>query len=103
MNKVILTGNVVADAKRGTTKTNKVFSRFSIAVANMRESALTNFFDCYVYGEYAEKIEKFILKGRKICVIGSLNQSKYKDKNNQDREYVCINVETIELLSKVED
>lgn len=88
MNKVILMGRLTRDPEvrysQGANQT--AVAKFSLAVDRRfkREGQPeADFFNCTVFGKQAEAIEKYLRKGSKIVVCGSIQQNDYTNKDGQ--------------------
>lgn len=103
MNNVQLLGRLTKDVElRVSQKTKKNFAYFTLAVKNGEEAI---FIDCVAFDKLAETIEKYVKKGNRLLVEGSLNVSSYTDKdgNNKKSTNVFVNKITfIELAAKKE-
>ena len=101
MNKVILTGNATKDVELNETAKVK-YAKISIAVqrpyANAKGERETDFFDFTVFDKRAEVCAKYIKKGSKIGVIGSLIVNVYED-NGTKKYKTEIRCEEVEFLS----
>ena len=80
----------------------------TIAVKRDRKEAdgtyATDFFDIYMFGKQAEYAAKYLRKGDKVCVSGSVHIRDYTTKNGVKGRAVEIAVNSIENLSpKSED
>ena len=88
MNKVILTGRLVRDPEVRHSQGEKetVIARFSLAVDRKfkREGEQSaDFINCIVFGKTAEVIEKYVTKGSKIAIVGSIQTGSYTNKDGQ--------------------
>lgn len=102
MNKVILTGNATKDVELNETSKVK-YAKISIAVqrpyANAEGERLTDFFEFTVFDKRAEVCAKYVKKGSKIGVVGSLFVNSYEDDNGNKRYKTEIRCEEVEFLS----
>ena len=83
MNKIILMGRLTRDpeVRYGQGANATAVSRFSIAVDRRfkREGQPeTDFFNCTTFGKQAEFVEKYLKKGTKVLVTGSLQNDNYE-------------------------
>ena len=95
MNNVQLLGRLVKDVELAKTKTNKVYSRFTLAVPN-GENAM--FIDCVAFDKLAETIEKYVKKGNRLLIDGSINVSTYQDKDGKNHKSTNIYVNKITFI-----
>ena len=101
MNKIILIGNMVADPETRTTQAGGTQCTFRIAVqrrfpdkqTGKRES---DFFTVLCWGKLAEFVSKYMSKGRKAAVEGSVQTRSYEASDGSKRyvtEVIADNVE----------
>ena len=113
MNKLLLTGNLTADARVNTVKEGQVAVSFTVATNDGYSDAQGNwvedvqFHDCtrFVSGD-GQKLVAALMKGRGIEVEGSLRSSKPRE-GNDGKVYhnKFVRVENIKFgaLPKVKD
>lgn len=103
MNKVILIGNLTKDPELSETSSGVSYCKFSIAVnrpfANSDGERETDFFNITTWRGQAETCAKYLTKGKKVCVVGSLQNREYTDKNNVKRTATDVIASEIEFLS----
>ena len=89
MNKVILVGNLTRDPELTETPSGVAVCRFAIAVsrdyANSEGTHETDFFNITVWRGRAENCGKYLKKGNKVAVVGSLQNRSYEDKDGIKR------------------
>ena len=102
MNKVILMGRLTRDPEvrvsTGERQTN--IGRFSIAVDRRfkREGQPdADFFNCTCFGKQAEFVEKYLHKGTKVVVVGSVQNDNYTKQDGSQVYSVQIMVDEIEF------
>lgn len=107
MNKVILIGNLTREPETGTTKSGIAYCRFCIAVQRDYRDADGNrgadFFNCVAWRNTAEYCGKYLNKGDKVAVTGSIEIKDYEDSKGNKRTSVNINVSEVEFLSQRRD
>ena len=80
MNRVELSGNLTRDPELKVTKGGKQVLKFGLAVGEKNgDKTYTHFFDCIIWGGYAEVMQKYLQKGQKVAVAGSLHYSSWND------------------------
>ena len=103
MNKVILIGNLTRDPELTETPSGVAVCRFSIAVsrdyANADGTRETDFFNITVWRGRAENCGKYLKKGNKVAVIGSLQNRSYEDKDGIKRNVTDIVANEVEFLT----
>ena len=90
MNKVILMGRLVRDPEIKYTTANEplAVARYTLAVDRKfkrQGEPEADFISCVAFGKSAVFIEKYVKKGQRIAVAGSLSTRNYEDKNGQKR------------------
>ena len=108
MNKVYLIGNTTRDVELSETTSGVAVCRFSIAVnrdyKNENGDKITDFFNIVTWRGLAETCGRYLSKGSKVAVIGSLQNRSYEDKDGVKRTVTEIVCSEIEFLStKKED
>ncbi len=105
LNRVVLVGRLTRDPELKSTVNGKFFCRFSLAsnrVYFQRDSnekkEEVGYYDCIAYGKQAETIAKYLGKGRRIGVDGSLRYSTWDGPDGQKRSKVEIQVENFMFL-----
>ncbi len=103
MNKVILVGNLTRDPELSETPNGVAVCRFSIAVsrdyANSDGTRETDFFNITVWRGRAENCGKYLKKGNKVAVVGSLQNRSYEDKDGIKRNVTDIVANEVEFLT----
>jgi len=102
MNKVIMMGRLTRDPeiRYGQGANGTVVGRFSIAVDRRfkREGEPdADFFDCTTFGKQAEFVEKYLKKGTKIVLEGSVQNNNYTNKDGQKVYGTRIVVDNLEF------
>ena len=105
INKVFISGNLTRDPELRATTGGTTVMTFGLAVEDRRRDprtgewgTYTNFVDCTMFGERAEKIARYISKGRKVSVEGKLRYSTW-DGDGGKRSKLEVIVEEIEFMS----
>lgn len=103
MNKVMLIGNLTRDPELSETPSGVAVCRFAIAVsrdyANSDGTRETDFFNITVWRGRAENCGKYLKKGNKVAVIGSLQNRSYEDKDGIKRNVTDIMANEVEFLT----
>lgn len=98
MNKIFLTGNTTKDPESGTTSSGVPYCKFTIAVNRKFEKDKTDFINIVTWRGIAETCSKYVKKGRKLGVIGSLQIDSY-EKDGSKRTVVQVVADEVEFLS----
>jgi single-strand DNA-binding protein len=103
MNKVILIGNLTRDPELSETSNGIAVCKFGIAVsrdyANADGNREADFFNITVWRGRAENCGKYLKKGNKVAVIGSLQNHSYEDKDGIKRNVTDIVANEVEFLT----
>lgn len=103
MNKVILVGNLTRDPELSETQSGVAVCRFAIAVsrdyANSDGTRETDFFNITVWRGRAENCGKYLKKGNKVAIVGSLQNRSYEDKDGIKRNVTDIVANEVEFLT----
>lgn len=105
INRVILIGRLTRSPELKTTNSGQSFCRFSLASNRSIYNKQTQesreevgFFDCIAWGKQGEAIHKYLEKGRRICVEGSLRWSSWEGSDGKKLSKVEIQVEQFQFL-----
>lgn len=103
MNRVILIGNLTRDPELSETPNGVPVCRFSIAVSrdysNANGTRETDFFNITVWRGRAENCGKYLKKGNKVAVFGSLQNRSYEDKDGIKRNVTDVIANDVEFLT----
>lgn len=101
LNKVIITGRLTREPELKQTSSGVSFVTECIAVRGQHKDGeeQTYFFDITAFKGTAESICRICGKGDKITIVGSLDQSKYKNKNGDEKTSIKIIVGEYWLMS----
>lgn len=105
MNKVFLIGNLTRDPELRTTPSGVGVCSFSIAVNRKFQGKTgekkTDYFDIITWRSLAELCGKYLSKGRKVAVVGELQNRSYETKDGTKRYVTEILASEVEFLSPV--
>ncbi len=103
MNKVLLIGNLTRDPELSETSGGVAVCHFSVAVTRDFASAdgtrETDFFNVTVWRGRAETCGKYLKKGNKVAVMGSLQNRSYDDKDGIRRTVTEVIASDVEVLT----
>jgi single-strand DNA-binding protein len=107
MNKAILVGNLTKDPELMTTTNGIAVCRFTLAVGRRFPNASgereTDFLNIVVWRGQAENCHKYLKKGSKAGVIGTIQTRSY-DAQDGTRKYITeIVADEVEFLSSRKD
>lgn len=107
MNKVIIIGNLTRDPELSTTNSGISLCRFTVAVsrrfANAEGERETDFLNVIVWRQLAENCNKFLKKGSKVCVTGSVQTRNFEAQDGTKRYVTEIVAEDVEFLNRAGD
>ena len=103
MNKIFLIGNLSRDPELSETPSGVAVCKFSIAVqrdyADSDGNKSADFFNIVVWRGRAENCGKYLKKGNKVSVVGSLQTRSYEDKDGVKRNVTEIIASEVEFLT----
>ena len=100
MNKFIGIGRLAKDVEVRYGQNNTAVAGFTVAINRRfkREGQPdADFFNCSAFGKTAEFAEKYLKKGVKVAIVGTLQNNHYKDKNGVDHYTTQIVVDELEF------
>lgn len=104
MNKAILVGNLAADPESRTTQSGVLQCTLRLAVqrrfANAQGEREADFFNVICWRQTAEFCAKYLSKGRKIAVEGSLQNRSYEANDGSKRYVTEVIAESVEFCDK---
>lgn len=103
MNKLVIIGNLTRDPELAETASGISFAKFTVAVTrnytNSDGERETDFFDITVWRERAELCAKYLRKGNKVGIVGSVQFRTYEDDNGNKRKITEVKVDEVEFLT----
>ena len=103
MNKVILIGNLANDPESRTTASGVSMCQFRLAVqrrfANQQGVREADFFNIVAWRQLAELCARYLSKGRRIAVEGSIQNRSYDAQDGSKRYITEIIADNVEFLS----
>mgnify|MGYP001219784743 FL=1 len=105
MNKLTIIGNLTRDPESRTTPSGVNVCTFTVAVNRRRSTQGTNqpeadFFRVSAWRQLGENCQKYLAKGRKVAVVGSVSVSTYESKDGSGTRFTLeVNAEDVEFLS----
>lgn len=103
MNKVLLIGNLTKDPEMRSTQSGVAVCNFSIAVnrrfKNANGQQETDYLNIIAWRQLAELCSKYLAKGRKVAVTGSIQTRQYEAKDGSKRTAWDIVADEVEFLT----
>jgi len=106
MNRVIITGNLTRDIELRYIESGQAVADFGFAVNDKVKKGndwiqIPSFFDITAFGNTAEVIGKYTVKGSPLLIEGRLKQETWEH-NGQKRSKVKVIAERVEFIGKKE-
>lgn len=102
MNKVFLIGNLCDNPEAHTTHSGVSNSKFKLAVqrrfANTQGVREADFFNVVAWRQTADFCNKYLLKGRKVAVEGTIQNRSYTAQDGSTRWVTEIIADSVEAL-----
>lgn len=103
MNKATIIGNLTANPESRLVNTRNgtaTVCNFTVAADNfVHGQKVTTFFRVTCWYKLAENVMKYLVKGRKVCVVGPMSASAYIAQDGSARARLEISANEIEYLS----
>ena len=103
MNKVFLIGNLVRDPELRTTQSGVSVCSFTIAVNRWQTAQAgqsdADYFRISAWRELGQNCAKYLHKGKKVSVVGSISASAYTGKDGKVYAQMDVNATDVEFLS----
>lgn len=95
MNKAILIGNLARDPECKATSGGITVTKFTVAVARRKKDDGADFIPCVTFGKLAENCAKYLAKGNRAAVYGSIQTRSYEGRNGKVyvTEIICDEVQ----------
>jgi single-strand DNA-binding protein len=106
MNKIIIIGNLVRDPELRSTRDGIAVCSFTVAVnrrSKVAQAQDADFFRVNAWRELGETCAKFLAKGRKVAVTGSVSVSTYTGSDGTARASMDVRADQVEFLSPREE
>ena len=102
MNKIILIGNLTKDPESSVTQGGVNFTRFQIAVnrpfTNSAGERVADYFDVITWRQLADRCAKYLFKGSKVGINGSVQRRQYEDRDGIKRTSFDVVADEVEFL-----
>lgn len=91
LNKVIIAGNLTKDIEMRTTTQGTAVCSFTVAVNRKTKQSdgtyrdEVDFIDCNAWDKKAEFLHRYFRKGDGVCVLGTIRNRKWTDKDGKAR------------------
>ena len=98
MNKLIIVGNLTRDPELRTTQNGKNVCTFTVAV-NRRKGEEVDYFRVTAWDQLGDNCQRYLAKGRKVAVVGSVSVNSYTTQNGEHRASLEVSASEVEFLS----
>lgn len=98
MNKIFIIGNLCKDPESRSLPTGVNLCTFTVAVNGRKEDDV-QFFRVTAWRQLAENCQRFLSKGRKVAVLGSISLNTYTKKDGATGASLEVNADQVEFLS----
>lgn len=99
MNHLTIIGNLTRDPEMKATRDGRELCQFTIAVARRKDRETSDFFRVTAWGELGKNCHRFLAKGKKVAVTGSVSASAYSANNGEIRASLDVFAEQVEFLT----
>ena len=99
MNRVFLIGNLTRDPEFNTTPNGVALCKFSIAVSRRFSQDEADFFNIVTWRATAENCQKFLQKGNKVAIVGSIQTRTYEAQDGTKRTAVDVVADEVQFLT----
>lgn len=106
MNKCIIIGNLTRDPELRSTQSGKTVCNFTVAVNRRSQSGgqqEADFFRVSAWNQLGENCQRYLMKGRKVCVVGAVSASAYQANDGSTRVQLELMANEVEFLSSRND
>ena len=110
MNRLTIIGNLTHDPELRTTPSGDSVCSFGVAVnrrarrdAQGNQPEQTDFFRVSAWRQLGENCAKYLAKGRKVAVVGSVSVRTYQASDGTTRASMEVNATDVEFLSSRND
>lgn len=102
MNKITIIGNLTRDPESRTTQNGKQVCSFTVAVNRPRHAEGqpdVDFFRVNAWNALADNCARYLVKGKKVCVVGPVSVSTYTTQNGETRASMDVKADEVEFLT----
>ena len=103
MNKLTIIGNLTREPELRTTTSGISVCSFTVAVNRRKtqnqQQPEADFFRVTAWRELGENCAKWLIKGKKVCVIGPVSVSTYQGQDGKTYANLEVTAQDVEFLS----
>nr|DAX84932.1 MAG TPA: Single strand binding protein [Caudoviricetes sp.] len=94
--KAVVMGNLVCDPETKQTNSGHSVTSFTLAVNGRNDDVA--YIDCTAWNKGGETIAQYLYKGDPLLVSGRLNQSRWQDKDGNNRSRIGVVVDEFAFI-----
>ena len=102
MNSLLIIGNLTADPEHRTTQAGKEVTTFTVAVNRRGQDNAVDYFRVSAWGELGNNCNRYLTKGKKVAVSGSVSVSAYNAHDGKAKGNLEVMAQSVEFLSPKE-
>ena len=104
MEKIFLVGNLTRDPETAIAKNGKKVCHFCVAVNSVssERGKPAHFYQISAWGKTGENCERYLAKGRKVALVGSIEFGAYIGSDGNPRVNANVTASDIQFLSSPE-
>lgn len=104
MNKIIIIGNLTREPELSTTSSGNSVCNFTVAVNRRKTGQQTDqpesdYFRVTAWRQLGELCAKYLSKGRKVSIVGTVGVSTYEGKDGTTKASLEVTADEVEFLS----
>lgn len=100
MNKCTIIGNLTGDPELRTTQSGISVCSFTVAVNRRKQGQNeADYFRVSAWRQLGENCAKWLIKGKKVCVIGPVSVSTYQGRDGNTYANMEVTADDVEFLS----
>lgn len=107
MNLLAIVGNLTRDPESRTTNSGKTVCTFTVAVNRQQKDQngqnVADFFRVSAWGQMGENCQKYLAKGRKVAVNGSVSLHTYQAQDGTTKASLEVFANNVEFLTPKSD
>lgn len=98
MNNLMIIGNLTRDPEMRTLNDGRTVCMLNVAVNRMKKDSGADYFRVSVWGNMGDACAKYLAKGRKVAVQGSVSAHAYKAQNGDAAASLEVFANNVEFL-----
>ena len=99
MNRLMIIGNLTRAPETRTTQSGKTVCTFTVAVNRRGGQQEADYFRVSAWNQLGDNCQKYLAKGRKVAVVGSVSVNAYTTQNGENRASLEVFAQDVEFLA----